>query len=78
MDKFVKSKYASRWCGIVLDKKNRTKYNPLYLILILKDKNGNTPRKRILKRLDSSYTIEVGNIDLSNINKDWFKRLPNL
>ena len=49
--KFVKSKYSSAWSGVVVDKKNRTGINPLYLILILKDKNGNTPCKRIVKTI---------------------------
>lgn len=76
--KFVKSKYSSAWSGVVIDKKNRTGINPLYLILVLKDKNGNTPRKRILKILDSSWTIEIDKFDISNINQDWLKRLPVL
>jgi hypothetical protein len=74
--KFVKSKYSSAWSGVVIDKKNRTGMNPLYLILVLKDKNGNTPRKRIIKTLDSAWTIEIDKFDISYINQDWFKGLP--
>lgn len=76
--KFVKSKYSSAWSGVVIDKKNRTGINPLYLILVLKDKNGNTPRKRIVKTLDSAWTIEIDKFDISNINEDWLKGLPVL
>ena len=76
--KFVKSKYSSAWSGVVIDKKNRTGINPLYLILVLKDKNGNTPRKRIVKTLDSSWTVEIDKFDISNINEDWLKWLPVL
>ena len=76
--KFVKSKYSSPWSGVVIDKKNRTGINPLYLILVLKDKNGNTPRKRIVKTLDSSWTVEIDKFDISNINEDWLKGLPIL
>jgi len=76
--KFVKSKYSSHWSGVVIDKKKRTGINPLYLILVLKDKNGNIPRKRIIKTLDSSWTIEIDKFDISNINQDWLKELPVL
>lgn len=76
--KFVKSKYSSAWSGVVIDKKNRTGINPLYLILVLKDKNGNTPRKRIVKTLDSAWTIEIDKFDIANINEDWLKGLPVL
>lgn len=76
--KFVKSKYASAWSGVVVDKKHRTGYNDLYMILVLKDKNGNIPRKRIIKTLDSAWTIEIDKFDISNINEDWFKGLPVL
>lgn len=76
--KFVKSKYSSAWSGVVIDKKNRTGTTPLYLILVLKDKNGNTPRKRIVKTLDSAWTIEIDKFDISNINEDWLKGLPVL
>lgn len=70
--KFVESRYRARWSGVVLAEKKRKKYNPLYLILIVKDSSGNTPRKRILKILDSGWTVKIDEIDLTNINKDWF------
>jgi hypothetical protein len=75
---FVKSKFASRWTGIVLDIKERKGRNPVYLILIIKDKNGITPRKRILTVLDSYWTAEVNKFDLSFLNRDWLKNLPEL
>lgn len=71
--KFVKSKYASPWIGIVLHKQPRVKYLDLYTILIVEDKSGNTPRKRIIKTLDEGWTEEVYSFDISHINKDWFK-----
>jgi hypothetical protein len=70
---FVKSKYKSPWVGVIIDKKHRTGMNDLYLILVLKDRNGNIPRKRMLKTLDSFWITEVDSFDISNINKDWFK-----
>ena len=76
--KFIRSRFRARWCGVVIDKRNRTKQNPLYLILILKDSCGNTPRKRMVKTLDSSWTIEIDKIELGDINTDWFSRLPIL
>ncbi len=74
--KFVKSTYASAWSGIVIDIKNRTGMSPLYLILILKDKNGRTPRKRMIKQLDSTWVIKIKKFDISHINKDWLIRIP--
>lgn len=71
--KFVKSKYASPWIGIVLNEQPRVKYKSLFTILIIEDKSGNTPRKRIIKTLDEAWTEEVDNFDISHINKDWFK-----
>ena len=76
--KFVKSEYLSAWSGVVIDKKNRKGISPLYLILVLKDKNGNTPRKRMVKMLDSGWTVEIDKFDISNINEDWLKGLPVL
>lgn len=69
---FVKSKYASPWVGIVLDKKHRTGINDLYTILIVEDRLGNTPRKRIIATLDSAWTQEINKFNISHINKDWF------
>jgi len=76
--KFVKSRFRARWSGVVIDTKNRNKQNPLYLILVIKNSIGNIPRKRILKILDSSWTIEIDKINIDDINKDWFRRLPVL
>lgn len=72
--KFVKSKFASPWEGVVIDiTKRRNKLNPLYLCLIVKDRGGNLPRKRILKTLDSSWLIEIKPFNITHVNKDWFK-----
>jgi hypothetical protein len=76
--KFVKSKYKSRWKGVIIDKQHRTGFDDLYLVLVLKDKNGNVPRKRTIKRIADNWTEEINKFDISNINKDWFKRLPEL
>ena len=77
--KFVRSRYLSPWSGVVIGRKNRGgDSNPLYLILILKDRKGNTPRKRIIKILDSFWTVEIDKFDISNINQDWLKGLPIL
>ena len=76
--KFVKSHYSARWKGVVIDKKNRTGYSPLYLILVLKDSNGNIPRKRMVKILDSGWTTEINRINLDGVNTRWFNELPTL
>jgi hypothetical protein len=71
--KFVKSKFRSPWKGVVIDiVKRRNKLNPLYICLIVKDRNGNIPRKRILKTLDSDWLIEISSFDITNINNEWF------
>lgn len=71
--KFVKniSAFTSNWCGLVLH--THKDYN---LILVLKDKNGNTPRKRITKIAHTLLLEEIPSFDISHINKDWFKEIP--
>ena len=46
------------------------------LTLILKDKNGKKPRKRILKSININSLKEIDKFDIEHINKDWFKNLP--
>lgn len=70
--KFVKSHYQSRWTGVVLDSKRRHKMEPLILVLVVKDANGNTPKKRIVKILSEYWTNPAPAQDISHINKDWF------
>ena len=73
--KYVKSKYKSPWKGVVLDIiKRNNKLSPLYICLICKDRSGNKPRKRILKKLDSSWLVEIKPFSIENINTDWFNR----
>lgn len=74
---FVKSRYAAPWVGVVLDSLPRRGQHDLYLILVVKDGSGKTPRKRILKVLDASWTSVTQKIDLSNINPDWFKNFEH-
>lgn len=72
--KYVKSKFRASWTGVVIDiQKRRNRLNPLYTCVIIKDSNGNTPRKRIIRILDSSWLVEVEQFDISHINKDWLK-----
>ena len=76
--KFIKSHYKSRWIGIVLDTKSRGNANNLLLILIVRNSLGNIPRKRILIVLDESWVTKIKEIDISNINPDWFINIPNI
>lgn len=78
MNKFVISHYDSPWIGIVLDYKKRTNNKSFLLVLVLKDKNCNLPRKRILKILDESWTREIPPFDISHVNKDWFTNLDGI
>lgn len=68
---FVQSKYKSNWKGVVLKVINRENLEPLFVVLILKDRLGNKPRKRILKKYSSFWFIKIKEIDISNYNKDW-------
>ena len=82
--KFVKSKYASPWTGVVLkewDKKRRKEgINPfrgydkwkVFLVLVTHDKSGNKMRKRYLKTFSAGWMKIIESFDLSKINKDWF------
>ncbi len=70
---FVRSNYKAQWKGIVLRIEKRKRISDLYTVLILKDANGNTPRKRILSVLDSGWTEKVPEMETEHINKDWFK-----
>lgn len=77
---FVKSNYKSAWKGIVLDiytfehKCYRNTKYVVYKVLIVKDKNGNTPRKKIIKRLNRNWLEEIEPFDITHINKDWYER----
>ena len=77
--KFVISLYGSRWKGLVLDTYSiqtsfLKKYKGIgYRVLILKDKNGNTSRKRIIKSMNKDWFKEITPFSISNINPDWLK-----
>lgn len=75
---FVKSNYKSSWKGIVLDIYTLPKYcniePTVYKVLIVQDKNGNTPRKKIIKRLNRNWLEEIEPFDITHINKDWYER----
>lgn len=69
--KFVKSHYRSTWKGIIIDKLTRHGIGDLLLILVVEDKNGNRPRKRLIKILDESWVKPCAAVDIQNLNKDW-------
>lgn len=82
---FVRSEFRSRWEGVVIKvetgrcKKwaNGGYYSSVTYtdctVLILRDKNGNVPHRRIIKYLDAGWLTEIPSIDMSHINKDWLK-----
>lgn len=78
MNDFVASRHKSPFIGVVLDRKKRNGVGDLLSILVVKDRRGNIPRKRIMKVLDEAWTKEVLPFDISHINKDWFANMPNL
>ena len=67
---------VSLWTGVLLDRKHRTGMSDLYLLLIVKDSLGQTPRKRILRKIDALQTEETEPFDIAHINADWFKNIP--
>ena len=76
--KYVKSNYAAPWTGVVLNQVKRgSGLGDLCLVLTTKDKNGNIPRKRILKIFDVFWLNEIKPFSLSEINPDWFTNLEN-
>lgn len=74
---FVKSKYSSPFIGIVLEEyvistSYPKKYKGIgYKVLVVKDKSGNIPRKRIIHERNKEWFVKVKLFDISYINKDW-------
>jgi hypothetical protein len=71
MFKFVRSHYRARWIGIVLDRRHRTGNSDLYTVLIVEDSSGNPPIRKMIKTIDSAWTISITPFNISHINKDW-------
>jgi len=75
---FVKSNYRSRWKGVVLKSINYKLNFPrkcegyVCTILILKDGNGNLPRRRIIRHLNQDWLSKTEPFNIEHINKDWF------
>jgi hypothetical protein len=63
--KFVKSHYRRAWTGIVIDRRKRHGQGDLLLILVVRDRNGNVPRKRLIKILDEAWITYVPAVDIS-------------
>lgn len=76
-DDFVNSTYRGRWSGIILKITERSEYEDLAMVLLLKDRNGNTPRKRVIKTLSVGWLTKIKPFDITNINPDWYKGLGN-
>lgn len=67
----VISHFRSRWRGVILDIE-KYQSTTICTVLVIKDRNGNTPRKRILRKLSIWWLTECEDLDTSHINKDWF------
>lgn len=80
---FVESKYGSRWKGVVLKEYSiychyPKKYKGVgYIVLVIKDRNGNIPNKRIIHSRNKDWFKVIEPFDISNINTDWFKNYKN-
>lgn len=75
--KFVMSRYNGKfWSGVVLDHINWKK-SGLSLVLLLKDRNHQPFNRRYLKVLGDGWLEEIDAFDISNVNPDWFKNLPD-
>jgi len=74
--KFVRSRYNGKfWYGVVIDHINWKK-SGLSLVLLLKDRNKQPFNRRYLKVLGDDWLEETDTFDISNVNPDWFKNLP--
>jgi len=71
--KFVRSKYRSKWYGVVIDILKRKTAKDLYLILVLKDKNGDRIKGQLFKILDEAWTEDIEPFDITGYNKMWFE-----
>jgi len=70
---FVKSKYAAPWIGVIVGIKEDEGSLPLIVCLVVRTRDGKTPRKRILHHIYSGYMAEdVEPFPIDHINKDWF------
>ena len=71
---FVEIYYRSKYIAVILDRLNKSNnVGYLYLILIVRDRLGNIPKRRILHIFSQGWTKPVKAIDISNINSDWFR-----
>lgn len=75
---FVKSNFRSRWTGIVISeeivKGSGKKANKICEVLVLRDKNGNTLRKRLIKHLNADWLEETQKVFLTEKEINW---IPN-
>lgn len=66
----VKSVYASRWTGIVLDRTKKQQTEAILTILIILDRMNRPIRNKVIKYLHERWTIPTESVNL-DINSDW-------
>lgn len=72
--KCYRSTYASYWTGLLLKIEYNKSGYPVGLFLIIRDKNNNPLRKRVIKKYSLGWMLDKEiEIDLSDINPDWLK-----
>lgn len=73
----VQSHYRAAWIGFVIGVRPRSlnqdgTESPILTIVIVRNRRGNVPIKRIVRVLDASWVTPVAPRDLSMIPAVWF------
>ncbi len=73
---FVRAHYRSTWVGAVLRREER-EYNgrrigDLLTVVLVADRRGNPMQRRIVMRIDASWTTPAV-FDASTVNPDWWE-----
>lgn len=72
--RFVKSQYNAKWDGIIL----REWPSGRCLVLIVRHRNGSTPKRRIIIRIHIGWLKPIEPFDISEINENWFCFDPSI
>lgn len=70
---FFQSHYRAQWIGVLLNWKDRGRETaPLCTLLIVRESNGNRPRRKIIKVLDRGWLKPHVPVDIAWVNPFWF------
>lgn len=75
-NQFCKSLYRATWKGIILSVTKHKKNHVTCTCLVVRTASGQIPRKRIVHESDIGWLQPIEPVDISMINKEWFKNIP--